>query len=76
MVKKLGNGSTREALVARIKQISKEKHDPFGFSVRFTENDDGVEMSVSKNGFYAVTNIYTRDQLREIANAINAYLSK
>lgn len=80
VVKKLGDGKgpTKEELVARIKGISKDKNDtPSGFSVCFTEEADGVEMMVKRsantNGFAAT---YTRAQLREIANAINAYLAK
>lgn len=80
VVKKMGDGKgpTKEELVARIRGISKDKNDtPSGFSVRFVEDGDGVEMTVKRsantNGFAAT---YTRGQLREIANAINAYLAK
>lgn len=80
VVKKLGDGKgpIKEALVARIRGISKDKNDtPSGFSVRFVEDGDGVEMTVKRsahtNGFAAT---YTRAQLREIRDAINNYLSK
>lgn len=79
VVKKLGDGKgpTKEELVARIKENSKNNDsNPFRFSVRFAENDEGVEMNISKKGFYGVANTYTRAQLREIANAINTYLAK
>lgn len=79
-LRKMGKewAAAKEELVARIRGISKDKNDtPSGFSVRFVEDGDGVEMTVKRsantNGFAAT---YTRGQLREIANAINAYLAK
>lgn len=65
VIKKLGDGKT------------KKDNTPSGFSVRFVEDGDGVEMMVKKNAnANGLATTYTRDQLREIANAINEFLAK
>lgn len=48
-----------------------------GFSVSFAEDRDGVEMTVKKSkGANSIAVTYTRDQLRQLSDAINAYLAK
>lgn len=48
-----------------------------GFSVSFAEDRDGVEMTVKKSqGANGIAVTYTRDQLRQLSDAINTYLAK
>lgn len=48
-----------------------------GFSVSFAEDRDGVEMTVKKSkGANGIAVAYTRDQLRQLSDAINTYLAK
>jgi hypothetical protein len=48
-----------------------------GFQVSFAEDRDGVEMTVKKSqGANGIAVTYTRDQLRQLSDAINTYLAK
>ena len=46
------------------------------FLVEFTDTDEGVEMSISRAGSVCKSAVYTREQLRQLSDAINAYLAK
>lgn len=78
VVKRCGEGKDlfTGALVDRIKAITNQERNDYNFLVDFTDTDEGVEMSISRTGSVWKSSVYTREQLRQLSDAINAYLAK
>lgn len=64
------------ALVDRVKATTNQERNDYNFLVDFTDTDEGVEMSISCTGSAWKSSVYTREQLRQLSDAINAYLAK
>lgn len=78
VVKRYGEGKDlfTGSLVDRIKAITNQERNDYNFLVDFTDTDEGVEMSISRAGSVCKSAVYTREQLRQLSDAINAYLAK
>lgn len=78
VVKRCGEGKDlfTGSLVDRIKAITNQERNDYNFLVDFTDTDEGVEMSISRTGSVWKSSVYTREQLRQLSDAINAYLAK
>lgn len=78
VVKRCGEGKDlfTGALVDRVKATTNQERNDYNFLVDFTDTDEGVEMSISRTGSAWKSSVYTREQLRQLSDAINAYLAK
>lgn len=78
VVKKRGDSNlpANKALVDHVKATTNQERNDYTLQVDFTDTDEGVEMAVSRTGSVWKSSVYTREQLRQLADAINAYLAK
>lgn len=78
VVKRHGEGKDlfTGALADRVKATTNQERNDYNFLVDFTDTDEGVEMSISRTGSVWKSSVYTREQLRQLSDAINAYLAK
>ena len=78
VVKRHGEGKDlfTGALADRVKATTNQERNDYNFLVDFTDTDEGVEMSISRTGSVWKSSVYTREQLRQLSDDINAYLAK
>ena len=78
VVKRCGEGKDlfTGSLVDHVKATTNQERNDYTLQVDFTDTDEGVEMAVSRTGSVWKSSVYTREQLRQLADAINAYLAK
>lgn len=78
VVKKRGDSNlpSTKALVDRVKAVTNQERNDYTLQVDFTDTDEGVEMAVSRTGSVWKSSVYTREQLHQLADAINTYLAK
>ena len=70
------NAPVKSALTDCVKAITHQERNDYTLQVDFTDTDEGVEMAVSRTGSVWKSSVYTREQLRQLADAVNAYLAK